>query len=268
MNNFKVVYESPTKWDYIFIKKHLRRRTPVWIIEPFHAYHHKKGIRFFPPPLPAFIRELIQDGKISVLKANEINAMEIYPLAADKAVDVVESVYPEYRKRFEKIFSYVSDTLKSPIAENVFKNTLCNKLAEFYSVNILLHRIERQFNSGPIVVYPDTNVYSYLFTKKLLTESNQEFFEHPDIRFPIQLYVSSFLETLKEKLIFTAKLCAQTLASWILGKIIPPLRIRKKIFSYGVTIMGQRQLRENKRGPDFIIDKRKSWQVRLFISPL
>ena len=239
MYNYRVVYESPTKWDYIFIKKHLKKKTPVWIIEPFHAYHHKKGLKFFPLHLPSYMEELVFNGEISVLTAKNIHAEEIYLLAADKAVEIVKSLYPVYRKRFEKIFSYVSDALKSPIAENVFKNTLCNKLAEFYSVNILLHRIEKQFNSGSIVVYPDTNVYSYLFIKKLLTESNQEFYEHPDIRFPVQLYVSSFVETLKEKLIFTAKLCAQTLASWIFGKYLSAAANKKKEFSYGITILGR-----------------------------
>ncbi len=257
MDDLKIVYESPNKWDCLFIKKYLKGKVQVWVMEPFHAYHHKEGLRFFPPHLPAFVQELIHDDEVSVLKADEINAKEIYPLAADKAIDIVESVFPKYRKRFEKIFSYVSDTLKSPIAENAFRINLCNRLAEFYSVNILLHRIEKHFNSGPIVAYPDTNVYSYLFTKKLLTESNQELFEHPDIRFPIQIYVTSFVENLKENLISTAKLCAQTLASGILGKYHSGDANKKKVFSYGVTMLGQRQLRGNKRGPDFIIDNKK-----------
>ena len=268
MNNFRVVYESPNKWDHLFIKKYLKEKVPVCVIEPFHAYHHKKGIRFFPPHLPAFIQELIRTGKVSVLKADGINAKEIYPLATDKAVDVVESVYPEYRKRFEKIFSYVSDTLKSPIAENVFKNNLCNRLAEFYSVNILLYRIEKHFNSGPIMVYPDTNVHSYLFIKEMLLETNQVFFEHPDIRFPIQIYVTSFVETLKENLISTTKLCAQTLASKILGSYHSYAANKKRVFSYGVTILSPRQLGKNKRGPDFIIDNKKILASEVVYFPL
>ena len=268
MKQFTVVFESPTKWDYLFIKKYLKRKVPVWVIEPFHAYHHNKRLRFFPLHIPAFVQKLIEDGKVLVLKADEINAKEIYPLAADKAVDVVESVYPEYKKRFENIFSYVSDTLRSPVVENVFKNNLCNRLAEFYSVNILLLRIEKYFNTKSILVYPDTNVYSYLFIKKLLSESNQEFFEHPDIRFPIQIYVTSFVENLKENLISTAKLCAQTLASGILGRDHPPIEKKKKVFSYGVTVVGPRQLRENKKGPDFIIDNKKIRASEVIYFPL
>ena len=267
MDNFIVVYESPNKWDYLFIKRYLKEKVPVCVIEPFHAYHHK-GLRFFPPHLPAFVQELIQDSKVSVLKADQINAKEIYPLAADKAVDVVESVYPEYRKRYENIFGYVSDTLRSPIAENVFKNNLCNRLAEFYSVNIFLHRVEKLLKSGLILFYPDMNVYSYLFIKRLLTESSQEFFEHPNIRFPIKVYVKSFLENLNQNIISMAKLCAQTLASGILGKYHSATANKKKVFSYGVTILGSRQLRGNKRGPNFIIDNKKILASEVVYFPL
>ncbi|MBU4184696.1 MAG: hypothetical protein KKC23_00545 [Proteobacteria bacterium] len=124
MNNLKIVYESPNRWDYLFIKKYLKEKVPVFVVEPFHAYHHNKGIRFFPPHLPPYVENLIINGKISVLKAKDINAEKIYFQAADKAVEVVESVFPEYRRRYEKIFSYVSETLKSPIAENAFRNNL------------------------------------------------------------------------------------------------------------------------------------------------
>ena len=265
MDDLKIVYESPTKWDSILIKKHLKKY-PIWVIEPFYAYHYNKEIRFFPPHLPAFAQELIRAGKVSVLKADEINAKEIYPLAADRAVNIVESVYPEYRKRYDKIFSYVSETLKSPIAENVFRINLCNRLAEFYSVNILLHRIEKSLNPGPILVYPDTNVYSYLFIKRLLIENNQEFFEHPNIRFPVQTYVASFFKNLKQNLISIARVSAQTLASGLLGRHHPSSN--KKIFSYGITIMGPRQLMENKRGPDFIINNKDIFADEVVYFPI
>ena len=113
------LYESPTKWDSLFIRKYLKRKVPVWVIEPFHSYHHKKGIRFFPPHIPAYIEDLINHGKISDIRANDIQARSIYIQATDKAVEVVESVYPQYRKKHEGLFKYVSDTVKSPFAENV-----------------------------------------------------------------------------------------------------------------------------------------------------
>jgi polysaccharide biosynthesis PFTS motif protein len=266
MSQFTIVYESSTKWDSIFIRKYLKRKVPVWVIEPFHSYHHKKGIRFFPPHLPSYVEELIKSRKVSVLRAEEINAKEIYLLSADKAVNVIESVFPEYRKKYESIFTYVSDSLRSPIAENVFRINLCNRLAEFYSLNILLHRIEKCLDPGPMLVHPDMNVYAYLFIKKLLLESNQEFYEHSNIRFPFQAYVASFLENVKQNLIFTAKLCAQTLASGLFES--RHLSAQKKIFSYGITIVGSRQLRENERGPDFIIDNKKILSSEVVYFPL
>lgn len=91
-----VVYESPTQWDSIFIKKYLKKNVTVWVIEPFHSYHHKKGIRFFPPHLPSYVEELIKDGKVLVLKADEINSKEIYLLSADKAVVLLRINLYEY----------------------------------------------------------------------------------------------------------------------------------------------------------------------------
>ena len=257
MNKLRVVFDSPRKFDYLIIRKYIKREIPVSIVEPFHAYHHKKGIRFFPPHLPLCLENFISKGEISILKAKDIQAEEIYLLAADKAVRVTESIYPAYRKNFEEIFVYVSDTLRSTISENVFKYTLCNKLAEFYSVNFLLHRIEKHFNSEQIVAYPDTNLYSYHFIKRLLTESEEDFFEHPNIKFPIKVSINSFLENLKQNIISLSKLCVQTMASGFWGKTHNPTENKKKNYPYGMTIIGPRQLRDNKRGPDFIIDNKK-----------
>ncbi|OGW47582.1 MAG: hypothetical protein A2Y66_03275 [Nitrospirae bacterium RBG_13_41_22] len=262
-----IVFEAPKKRHKWLIKIYLTFGCKVWIIEPFHAYHHKRVIRFFPPHLPSYVEELIESGKILVLKADEINAREIYPLSADKAVDVIESVFPQYRKKYKDIFSYVSNTLKSPIAENVFRINLCNRLAEFYSMNILLRRIEKRLAPGPIFVYPDMNLYSYLFIKNLLLESNQEFYEHSGIRFSIQAYVKSYWERLEQNLISTAKVLAQTLASGLLGRHQSFTKEKKK-FSYGMTVVSPRQLQDNKRGPDFIIDNKEILGSEVVYFPL
>jgi len=93
-----VIYESFSKIDFILIRNNIKRDVSVWVIEPFPAYHHnKKGSRFFPSYLPGYITALINKGQISLLRAEDINAKEIYGLAADKAVQIVEYVYPEYR---------------------------------------------------------------------------------------------------------------------------------------------------------------------------
>ncbi len=268
MNNSSKVYELISKWDAHSIRRHLRKGFPVWVIEPFPAYHHKKGIRFFPPHLPLYVEELVKSGKVLLLKAHEIDAKEIYMLSADRAVNVVDSVFPMYRKRYEGILDFVSNTLKSPVAEHAFRINLCNRIAEFYSMNILLHRIENFLSKGPIVVYPDTNVYSYLFIKKLLLESNQEFYEHPNTRFPIQAYVTSFGEDLKQNVISTAMVLARTLATSVLGRHESFAKAKKRIFSYGISIVSPRQLRDNERGPGFIIDNKEILASEVVYFPL
>ncbi len=115
----EIVFEVIKAWYKPLIVKLYKKRHQVWIIETFHSYHHKKGIRFFPPHIPAYIEDLINHGKISDIRANDIQARSIYIQATDKAVEVVESVYAQYRKKHEALFQYVSDTVKSPVAENV-----------------------------------------------------------------------------------------------------------------------------------------------------
>ncbi len=253
-----IIYETLTKWDSLFIKRYIKKGIPVWIVEPFLAYHHKKNMKFFPSHFPSFVDNLIQSGKISVLSADKVNAKEIYSMSADKAVEVVETVYSVYREEFEVLFQYVTDTLKSSKVENVFKKKLCERLAEFYSVNIMLHRIEKLLGPGSISIYSDANVRSYFYLKALLSRSNQEFFEHPNIRFSIRTRVTAFFENLKEYLIIMARLHAQTVASGLLYGSCTSREKEKKSFSYGVTIISPiRQLTDNQRGPDFIIDNDK-----------
>ena len=255
MKKVNVIYELVSKTDYLSIRKYLKKGILVSIVEPFHAFHHKKGIPFFPPPLPGFVKDLIEKREINLLTVSQLNAGEIYHLAADKAVEVIESVFPEYRREHREFIEYVSDTLKSPFAENVFKKSLCNRLAEFYSVNIMLYRIERILGPGHILVYQDMNVRTYLCLKDLLLRSNQEVFEHPSICFPRQKHVTAIFENLGEYLIAMAKLSAQTVASGLLYGFYTFRRKKKKVYSYGVTIISpMRQQTDNQRGPDFIID--------------
>ena len=98
-------------------------------------------------------------------------------------------------------------------------------------MNILLHRIEMFLGKGAILAYPNMNVYSYLFIRRLILESKQEFYEHPNLRFPVRPYVASFWDTLKQNLISMAKISAQTIASGLLGRHEPFAKEKKKIFS-------------------------------------
>lgn len=251
-----VVYETPSIIDRPLINIYLNQNIPVWIVEPFHAYHHNKGLRFYPPHFPLFAENLIKSGRISVIKADDIEAKNIYGLAADKAVDIVESVYPYYRDEREDLINHVADTLKSPFAENVFKNKLCNSLAEFYSANILLHRIEEYLDSE-ITIYPNINIHSYCAIKKLLLKAGHEFYHHPHVHFLKRSYIASAFENIKVNLVDIAQLCAQTVASGLSAIRKKSDMPGKKSFKYGVSIVSPRQLANNRRGPGFIIDNKK-----------
>ena len=61
MSEVKVVLESPRWWHWIIIQYCLLRRIPVWVVEPFHAYHHSKTrILWYPEFLPTYVERLIE----------------------------------------------------------------------------------------------------------------------------------------------------------------------------------------------------------------
>ena len=266
-----VVFESFDCVRKGIVREYIKKSIPVYFIEPFVAYHIKKGpYHGFAGTFPDYIEQLLQKDVLKLLPADSIDGKSIYRQATDKAVEVIESVFPEYRKEHKELFEYVSDTLQSSVAENVFKKNLCNGLAEFYSVNILLHRIGKFLGSDrPILFYPDTNVRSYLKLKALISKSNQKIYEHPNIRFPVRTHIAAFFENLKEYLLAISRLSAQTLASGLLGHLRLRHKKKKKSYTYGVTIISPtRQIADNQRGPDFIIDNSKIHAHEVVYFPL
>lgn len=257
-NKTIIIYECPTINDYIFINRYIKKNISVYIIEPFGAYHHKKGIRFYPPHLSFYIEELIQKRKISILRADEINAKDIYQMSADRAVEVIESVFHEYRKEHKELFEFVSDSLKSPEAENVFKKNLCDSLAEFYSTNILLHRIDRLFSPEPVLIYLDMNIHTYLRLKTLLSECNQEVFDHPNVQFPQKYCKKGLYDNLRQGMFAVSRLFAQTAVSGLLGGFNFYSGKKKRNYPYGIAVVSPtRQLKDTQQRPDFIIDGEK-----------
>jgi hypothetical protein len=252
----KIVFEILKEGQKRIVGRYLKRRFSVWIVEPFHAFHHKKGFLFFPPSLPKFTDSLLADNKINFIKAKHLNAEEIYLLSADKAVDAIETIYPVYREEHYILFDYVSDVVGSSEAENIFKKDLCRRLAEFYSINIMLHRIEKFLGPDNISFYPDINVESYLYLKELISKNGQESYKHPSISFPKSTYVHSFLENLRKNFGIRGKLLLQAFGSGILSKTLGKVKKKKRIFTYGVLITSPRQFEKDQRGPDYIVDNK------------
>jgi hypothetical protein len=228
-------------------------KRPVFIVEPFHAYHQKKSVRFFPPPLSGTAKRLIGEGRAKMIRAADLDAHNIYHDSSDRAVAVVEDVYPAYRKSYEKLFSFLSSAMRTEAAEDAFKMVLCDSLAQFYSTNTMMHRIEGIFGRQRICFSPHMNVRTYLRNRELLSMSGKDFHEHPGISFSRQSLLRGGFENRKANLLMVLKLCAQVLACRILGKE-DTRKYEKRRFSHGITIIGSRQLRDNQRSPNFMIN--------------
>ena len=253
-----IVFESFDGISKRFVQRYIKIGVPVFVVEPFVAFHKLRGkITGFPNEFPDYVNRLIDENMIRLLPAASLDPKTIIWEALDKAVGAVESVYPYYKKRYERLIGCVCDTLKSDEAENVFKKDLCNRLGVFYSVNILLYRIEMFLGPRQILVYPDTNVLSYFYLKALIIRSNQDCYEHKGIRFLKRAHLYSFIEKAKESCSIYLKLFAQTFMSCLLSLKRDVSGVSQKKVTYGVSIIGPRQLKDTNRGPDFIIENKK-----------
>ena len=258
--------QPPDKSDYASVSYYLKRNLDVWVIEPFPIFKRDQGGVFLRQP-PGYIQRLLNDKKISSFKTEYINAKEIYLTSANKAVSVVESVYPTYKEENSKIIKYVVDTLRSDDAEKSFKNDLCDKLAEFYSINIMLHRIEKYFNMHQLVVYPDINIRLYLLMKSIIVKSDQHFFDHPSIQFSFKSRASSISKDIKKSLVCLSLIAGQTIGSSLCAKKNKETN-ETKYFRYGITIISSRQFRKNKRSMDFMVDGQKILPTDIVYFPM
>jgi len=258
MQDRNIVIESPTKCHKLMILFFLGFGYKVWVIEPFHAYHHeeKKNARFYPRPLPDYIWKLVKSGRVGLLKAEQINKRDIYWCSADRAVKTVEGVYREYKKHHINMIEHVCKILKSQKAEEIFKKYLCDQIGRYYSIDIMLQRISQNI-SGKIIAYPEGNVISYSYCRRLLSLGGQMIYEHDSISFPLSCYLIAFTDNAVKYLKAIMRLGMQTLACSI-SIIRKKSRVKEKShYRYAVAIIGDRQLRNNNRRADFIVDDHK-----------
>jgi len=264
----KIVFESPSLKDKRTILGYLKQGYILYVIEPFSTYHHRE-IRFFPPPLPSYIEELLNLRKLFLISADELGSREIGPLAAERAVEAVENVFPVYRKEYEQLINFVTQTLKSKDAEKVFKKDLCDRLGDFFSLNMTLHRVAKALGDGPIIVFTRANVQTYLYFQRLVAESQQEYYINGCIFFPFQSRAKSSMENILKSLGITVKLVLQIAGSMIFSSSKRPGGNEKKRFRYGVSIIApDRQLRGNQRSPDFVIDNKGVFENEVVYLPL
>lgn len=262
-----VVFESPSQKDKALLEKFIRRQCKVFVLEPFCAYHHSEGIRFFPPPWPSFIEELVQNGQIHTLSCQMLGSESITMSAAEKAVFAIEKVYPYFRKAYAPIIRLVCNTTGDKDSEIVFKKFYCDQLGEFFSMNLLLSRIEKAIGKKSFIMFPQTDVSTYSRQMQMVHQSGCECHEHPDVEMRQRRPV--YLPTAKKSIAITLKLLSQTCASFVRAGFPKFKTKEKKSYRYGITVTApSRQFRGNQRGPDFLIDEKKIKRKEVVFLPL
>jgi hypothetical protein len=263
-----IVIES---FQYISEKRfeRLKKIGSFFVIEPFFANHRIKGkIVGFPDPLPEWAEKSISKKEIALLSGEILDNKSINSQANEMAVKTIEAVYVEYQKRHQRFIEQVSQTLQSRVGANTFKIQLCEKLAEFYSVNLLLHRLEELKLPDTTLVYIDTNIQDYFYLKELTSQSQQMVYEHPTIHFPLVQYIASYVENTKKGIGMTMKLLAQSIASVFFsffrsGEISHPRQ-----YEYGMALVSERQLYNTQRTSYFLCDDKKIKSDDVVIFPL
>jgi hypothetical protein len=249
-----VVIESGAHVDR-FLLERLAAKAPVFVIEPFACHHKSRGtIPKFPRPFPLFLERQIRSGRVGLIPVSALDDRTLYGTAAEKAVQAVEQVFPAYRQRYSVMIDCLCRLLGSPKVEYIFKKTLCFRLAEFYSQNLVIERVRRHLGSGPILFFPDADVLSYEEIRALVSQSGEGTYPDSDIYFPLRSRLISRIERGIRSLSSLGLLAAQAFASNLFGRRPPQPEQEKEEFRYAVAVTGPRQFADNRRGPNFIID--------------
>ncbi|MFH1386124.1 MAG: polysaccharide biosynthesis PFTS motif protein [bacterium] len=256
MKNKLIIFESPTEWHKWIIHLYLFLGRKILVIEPFHAYHHeeKRKARFYPRELPDYILKLIEKGRIQLIGAKGFNPQELYPRAADKAVKTVESIFPKYREAHTKLFESTCSFLNSKKAEEIFRKELCDQLGKTYSINMMVNKLEHLFPCESIVFYCESNVPEYLYLHKLTCLSSQQIYEHRRVVFPFISYLLGVFSSIKQSFISMSRLTLQTIVSGLLSIQRQKAIKHKASYKFGFAVLGDRQLRNNNRRADFLVD--------------
>ncbi|MCX5847518.1 MAG: polysaccharide biosynthesis PFTS motif protein [Deltaproteobacteria bacterium] len=249
----KLILEAPSNKDRRFVLEQVNRGVPVYVIEPFYAYHHQGKIMFFPPPLVPFIESLLEKGRIQLISADSLYSREIYLLAAERAVEHVEKVYPFYLSQHRNLISAIIQQLDSEQAERIFKKRLCEQLAIFFSINLTFEKVRHVLGDGELIVHAPIDVNLYKSLEYMITQTGGIPIQTDNhIKFSTISRRRSSVTAFKKSASIFIKIVCQFFASLILSR---QPKMSGRGFKYGIAVISpQRQFRGNNRGPDFLID--------------
>ena len=268
MQTNNIIFESPNYWHYLLIQHYLKRNVTVSVIEPFHAFHHSRTkVRFYPNPLPKGIDKLIQNGRLQVLRAAQFDPADLYMSACELAVEAVEEAFLRYEKQHSSIIGFVTEVLGSKQSEYIFKRQVCEKLAEFYSANILFSKLNDMIGCGRSKLYSSINLTDYFSALKILSLSGQVIYKHDNLLFPFSFINIKQINNYRNQIKSVLRLLLQTFASMVFPNKKNNVKTKKR-YTYGITIVGPRQLRRNSRGPDFLLDYNRIHPKEVVYIPL
>ena len=271
MRKRHAVFESPAEWHKPIMQYYMLRGYKVWVIEPFHAYHHQKCKHaFFPDPeFPKYIYSLLKANKLSLLPSKALSPIDMSAIAMEKAVNKVEKIFSSYGKRFDRIIGLTSKVLDSDLAVNIFKKRLCDRLAVFYSTDIMLGRIQGFLSGDRIVVYPEMNIHIYSDYRKMIASSGEAVSSYNTLRLSPVLYLMGLADVLHDNIIASAKVFGMVMLSFLsLFRKIPQAK-QSRTYRFGIAIVApSRQLRDNQRRADFLVDGTKITKADTVFFPI
>ncbi|MGK5094801.1 polysaccharide biosynthesis PFTS motif protein [Deltaproteobacteria bacterium TL4] len=251
-----LIFESFQSWHVIILLLNLYRRKKcnIYIMDSYPAIHHQDTFNLNHSFLSKLTKKLLTYYNFSYLEPKKIQAEKIFTISNDKAVDLVESIYPRYELDHKSIIQFAVKVTQSENVKNLFKKRLCERLACFFSVNILMESIIKYFPNEKCLVDPVVDIIEYEYIARLLKAEGCSVFESDLVQFPKYLFIVSFIKKLKQWSLLFIKVLAQTLASCVFKTqhSIPPTASRK----IGINLVGPRQLQDASRSATFFIDNK------------
>ena len=249
-----VIFESPGRRDIARMRHYMRRKWRVLVVERFHAYHHEGRWRWYPPLLPPQVEQWLDEDRVGLLPARDLKSRDIYSLASDKAVATVESIWPLFRERHRELIDLVNGATGSEKADCVLRKSLCDKLGNFYSLNIMLGHISRLFAGHRVTVYFHGDLRLYEYLGQLARGSGIEIESHENVGFSRGRYVRALCGDWFERLLAVGRIVVE----WLVGlgrRLLSRKPGRQRHYRYGITIVSPgRQFRGDQRGADFLVD--------------
>lgn len=254
MSDAVTIIECSSSWprSAADLVSFLKRKGDVYVLEPFAAYHHMGKSRFFPAFFPSCVEELIAEGRLQTLPAQDIDPDVLMFAAWEKAMGKLDVTFASARKKWRRPQDRIVQELGGD-AEKAFRQSLADQLGVFFSVNVLLHRLAILFPEKQLEVYSGCCPVLYQKMLVLLQDSGV------DVSTPVHVRLRS-ANPIRRAFGRWARHIA-VLGYFALQSVLAffPFRGRAQIHSRTSTIgmnlnAPGRQLRNRQMGVDFVVD--------------